>query len=243
VLRGLSADIQALAFSPDGELIAAAEVDAERPRLHVWHVRRRALAMRADTPDVTSLAFSPDGRLVALAGTDGGTEIRDVRSGRVIKVLRTEGLSRSVAFSPDGNLLAVGQFDGEGQLYSTENWKPLGRRLVAHTRRITGVHFSHDGLSLATSSADGTVLLWDVETQEPIGSPLAVEPNTFVAAAFSPDGVRLYAVSTGRGGIRVETDPEAWKRHACRVAGRTLTEREWKDVLPERPYRSVCPGN
>jgi WD40 repeat protein/class 3 adenylate cyclase len=240
VLRGLSADIQALAFSPDGESIAAAEVDAERPRLHVWHVRRRALAMRADTPDVTSLAFSPDGRLIVLAGTDGGTEIRDARSGRVIKALRSEGLSRSVAFSPDGSLLAVGQFDGEGQLYSTENWKPLGRRLVAHTRRITGVHFSHDGRSLATSSADGTVLLWDVETQEPIGSPLAVEPSTFVSATFSPNGARLYAVSTGRRGIRLETDPEAWKRHACLVSGRKLTGREWQDALPDRPYRTVC---
>jgi WD40 repeat protein len=243
VLRGLSADIQALAFSPDGESIAAAEVDAERPRLHVWHVRRRALAVRANTPDVTSLAFSPDGRLIALAGTDAGTEIRDARSGRVVKRIPAAGLSRSVAFSPDGSLLAVGQFDGEGQLYSTENWKPLGRRLVAHTRRITGVHFSRDGRSLATSSADGTVLLWDVETQEPIGSPLAVEPNTFVSATFSPNSARLYAVSTARQGVRLETDPEAWKRHACRVAGRTLTEGEWKDALPERPYRGVCPGD
>jgi WD40 repeat protein/class 3 adenylate cyclase len=240
VLRGPSADIQALAFSPDGESIAAAEVDAERPRLYVWDVRRRAMTMRADTPDVTSLAFSPDGRLIALAGTDGGTEIRDTRSGRVVKRIPAAGLSRSVAFSPDGTLLAVGQFDGEGQLYSTENWKPLGRRLVAHTRRITGVHFSRDGRSLATSSADGTVLLWDVETQEPIGSPLAVEPNAFVSAAVSPDGARLYAVSTGRRGIRLETDPEAWKRQACLVAGRELTAREWNDALPERPSRAVC---
>jgi hypothetical protein len=59
----------------------------------------------------------------------------------------------------------------------------------------------------------------DVETQEPIGSPLAVEPDTFVSAAFSPDGARLYAVSTGRRGIRLETDPDAWKGHACLVSG------------------------
>jgi WD40 repeat protein len=239
-LRGLSANVQALAFSPDGESIAAAEVDAERPRLHVWNVRRRAVTARADTPAVTSLAFSPDSRLIALAGIDGGTEIRDVRTGRVVKSIPTAGLSRSVAFSPDGSLLAVGQFDGDGQLYSTESWTPLGRPLVAHARRIASVEFSRNGRSLATSSADGTVLLWDVETQEPIGSPLAVEPNTFVSAAFSPDGARLYAVSTRRRGIRLEADPEAWKRHACLISGRKLTAREWKDALPDRPYRTVC---
>jgi WD40 repeat protein/class 3 adenylate cyclase len=240
VLRGLSATVQALAFSPDGESIAAAEVDAERPRLHVWNVRRRGVTARVDTPSVTSLAFSADGRLIALAGLDGGTEIRDVRSGRLVKRVPNEGLSRSVAFSPDGSLLAVGQFDGDGQLYSTESWTPLGRRLEGHAQRIASVEFSRDGRSLATSSADGTVLLWDVETQEPVGSPLTVEPNTFVSAAFSPDGARLYAVSTSSRGIRLETDPEAWKRHACLVAGRELTAREWNDALGERPFRSVC---
>jgi WD40 repeat protein/class 3 adenylate cyclase len=240
VLRGLSATIQALAFSPDGESIAAAEVDAERPRLHVWNVRRRAVTVRADTPAVTSLDFSPDSRLIALSGIDGGTEIRDVRSGALVKSVPTEGLSRSVAFSPDGSLLAVGQFDGDGQLYSTESWTPVGRPLVAHAQRIASVEFSRDGRLLATSSADGTVLLWDVETQEPIGSPLVVEPDTFVSAAFSPDGAHLYAVSTRDRGVRLETDPEAWKRHACLVAGRELTAQEWKDALPERPYRTVC---
>jgi WD40 repeat protein/class 3 adenylate cyclase len=240
VLRGLSGTVQTLAFSPDGESIAAAEVDAERPRLHVWNVRRRAVIARADTPSVTSLAFSPDGRLIALAGMDGGAEIRDVVSGRVVRKVRTEGLSRSVGFSPDGSLLAVGQFDGDGQLYSTESWTPLGRRLVAHAQRIASVEFSRDGRFLATSSADGTVLLWDVETQEPIGSALAVEPNTFVSAVFSPDGARLYAVPTRGRGIRLETDPRAWKRHTCLVAGRELTAREWKDALPDRPYRTAC---
>jgi hypothetical protein len=64
--------------------------------------------------------------------------------------------------------------------------------------------------------------------------------GTFVSAALSPDGTRLYAVSTGRRGIRLQTDPEAWKRHACLISGRKLTAREWKDALPDRPYRTVC---
>ncbi len=239
-LTGLSGDVQTVAFSPDGELLAAAEVLGERPRLHVWSVRRRVVTAQADAPATASLAFSPDGRVIALAALDGGTEIRDVRSGNLVERFRSEGLSRSVAFSPDGRLLAIGQFDGDGQLYSTEAWAPLGRRLEAHTQRITNVEFSRDGRTLATSSADGTVLLWDVETQEPIGSPLPVEPDTFVSAALSPDGSQLFAVSTGLGGMRLAIDPGVWKRHACMVAGRDLTQREWKDALPGRRYRTVC---
>jgi WD40 repeat protein len=241
-LKGLSGNIQAIAFSRDGESLAAAEVVAERPRLLVWNVRRRSVTARADIRPVTSLAFSPDGRMIALAALDGGTEIRDARNGELVRRLPTEGQSRSVAFSPDGRLLAVGQFDGDGQLYSTDTWAPLGRRLEAHTQRITTVEFSPDGRTLATSSADGTVLLWDVETQEPLGSPLPVEPDTFVSAVFSPDGSYIFAVSTGLRGVRLATDPEVWKRHACLVAGRELTPREWKDALPERGYRAVCAG-
>jgi WD40 repeat protein len=239
-LTGLSADVQAVAFSPDGKSLAAAEVVGERPRFYVWSVRRRAVTARAQTFAIASLAFSPDGSTIALSALDGGTEIRDVRSGRLVERLPTEGLSRSVAFSPDGKLLAVGQFDGDGQLYSTETWAPLGRRLEAQTQRITNVEFSHDGRTLATSSADGTVQLWDVETQEPIGSSLVVEPETFASLALSPDGRRLFAVSTGSHGVRLQADPQVWRRHACFVAGRELSEREWKDALPERKYRAVC---
>lgn len=237
---GLSEDVQAVAFSPDGKSLAAAEVLGERPRLHVWSVRRRAVTAQAQTSAVASLAFSADGSMIALSALDGGTEIRDVRSGRLVKRLPTEGLSRSVAFSPDGRMLAVGQFDGDGQLYSTETWTPLGRRLEAHTQRISNAEFSHDGRTLATSSADGTAQLWDVETQEPIGSSLTVEPDTFVSMALSPDGKRLFAVSTGSHGVRLQADPQVWRRQACFVAGRELSEREWKDALPERKYRAVC---
>jgi len=239
-LTGLSGDVQAVAFSPDGKSLAAAEVIGERPRLYVWSLRRRAVTARAQTFAIASLAFSPDGSAIALSALDGGTEIRDVRSGRLVKRVPTDGLSRSVAFSPDGKMLAVGQFDGDGQLYSTETWQPLGRRLEAHTQRITDVEFSYDGRTLATSSADGTVQLWDVETQEPIGSSLVVEPDTFASMALSPDGRRLFAVSTRSHGVRLQADPQAWRRHACFVAGRELSEREWKDALPERQYRAVC---
>jgi WD40 repeat protein len=239
-LTGLSGAVQALAFSPDGLLIAGADIVAERPRLLMWNVRTRGVIAQVDTPGITSIAFSPDGRLIALAALDRGTEIRNTKSGELVRHLSTEGLSRSVAFSPDGNLLAVGHFDGDGQLYSTKTWAPLGRRLEAHTQRITVVEFSRDSRLLATSSADGTVLLWDVETQEPIGSRLVVERDTFVSAAFSPDASHLFAVSTGLQGIRLETEPEVWKRHACLVAGRDLTRREWRDALPKQPYRAIC---
>ena len=192
----------------------------------------------------SSIAFSPDGALLAAASTTTPTQIRDTQSGRLVARLSTPDFGRSVAFSRAGDLLATGHYDGTGQLWSTETWKPVGRPLEGHDgKRLLWIEFSPDGSTLATAGQDGTVGLWDVTTQTPIGTPLTIEPETYGAADLSPDGSRLFAVSTGRRAVRWDVSPEAWKRHACRVAGRELTQREWHDALPARPYRTVCaPG-
>jgi hypothetical protein len=61
-----------------------------------------------------------------------------------------------------------------------------------------------------------------------------------VATTLAPSGDRLFAVSSQRRAVSWNISPAAWKRHACRVAGRELTRREWEEALPDRPYRPVC---
>jgi WD40 repeat protein len=241
-LRGLRADSVALAFSPDGRLLAAAEARFEPPRMRVWDVRRRALTRFRSTRYASMLAFSPDGRWIA-AEAGFGAEVLDADSGRLVKWVKTDVDTRSVAFSPDGGQLLIGSSDGAVHFVSTDDWKRVGRPFEAHTARIISLVFSPDGRVLATAGADGNVALWDARTRKPIGTPLTLEPGTFVTAAFSPDGSHLFAVSTRGQGIRLDASPEAWKRHACLVAGRDLTAQEWEDVLPERPYQAVCSGD
>ena len=76
-----------------------------------------------------------------------------------------------------------------------------------------------------------------------IGTPVTVEPGIYASAVFSPDGSQLFAVTTRGQGLRLNVSPEAWKRHACVVAGRDLTADEWEDALPARPYQAVCTDN
>jgi WD40 repeat protein len=238
-LRGLRADSQALAFSPDGSRLVAAEAYFPPPRMRAWDVGTRRLTRFASSTPASDLAFSNDGKLVAAATGEEGIEIHDADSGKLVKWVKTVP-SRSVAFSPDGRLLAAGLLDGTVHLFSTDGWQPVGTPFDAHSGRVASTAFSPDGRMLATGGADGTVALWDVETGKPIGAPLMVEPDTLVFVAFSPDGAHLFAVSTGTQGVRLDASPESWKRHACLVAGRDLTAREWEDALPERSYRAVC---
>ena len=248
-LDGLQRVPQAVAFSPDGKLIAAAEAQVsaealggEPQPLRVWDVRRRTLTAFRGRTSANLIAFSPDGELIAAAATQRGTEIRDTRTGRLVKRLGYGDLSgdadfsRSVAFSPDGELLFVGEYDGTGRLISTDTWRPVGQPLRAHTARITFPEFTPDGRTLVTAAADGTVVLWDVETQKTIGGPLELAPRTFTSAAFSPDGARLYAVSTRGEGISFNMSPEAWKRHA-RSPGASSPRRNGQPRCPDGPTR------
>jgi WD40 repeat protein len=146
-----------------------------------------------------------------------------------------------VAFSPDGRRILTGHFDGTIQAWSTETWKPIGRLIERHDgKRVLWMGFSRDGRMLATAGQDGAVGLTDAATLAPIGGPLVIEPETYVAAAMSPDGRHLFAVSGNRAAIRWNITPAAWLRHACSIAGRELTAREWEDAMPGRPYRATC---
>ena len=253
-LSGLRTAVLTLAFSPDGRRLAVAEIGTEQDpgdaasitgaSVRVWDVRRRApTAVRFETAS-PSLTFSPDGSLLAAAAISRPTEVRDARTGRLVARLRTPDYGRSVAFSPDGALLATGHYDGTGQLWSTETWKPVGRPLEGHNeRRFFWMEFTPDGTMLASAGQDGAVALWDVKTQNPIGPSLPVEPDSYMAADLSADGSRLFAASLTRRAVRWDVAPEAWKRHACGVAGRELTQQEWADALPGQPYRTVCQGD
>jgi len=237
-----------VAFSPDGRQLAAAELgrfvnqEFEGSSVRVWDLRRRVLTPVQFRVTSASLAFSPDGGLLAAAAMGDGTEIRDAHSGRFVARLPTDDLTRSVAFSPDGKLVATGQYDGRLLLWSTRNWKPVGRPVEAHEGRVITLSFSRDSRTLASASEDGTVRLWDVASEKPVGSPLVVDHGAWVSAALTPNGSHLLAVSDQGRGVRWDISPAAWKRHACRVAGRELTAREWQDALPGRPYSSICRG-
>jgi WD40 repeat protein len=245
-LAGQHTTSQALAFSPDGALLAASEVGTDNGAgytggsVRVWDVRRRAPTAFRAAAGTGSITFSPDRRRLAMA-MDASTEVRDARTGRLVATLRTVAAHRSVAFSPDGRRIATGLFDGTVQLWSTRNWKPIGRPIEGHDdNRVLWMGFTPDGTMLATAGQDGTLELVDVARQARIGVPLSVEADSYLAATLSPDGRSLFSASAGRAALRWTIDPQAWKRHACRVAGRAFTLREWEEALPGRPYRSIC---
>jgi WD40 repeat protein len=236
---GLGVDAQALAFSPSGEELAVADLAGNLRVLDVVSGRVRRGPRLAGY--AIHLSYRRDGSLLAIGLEDRGTELRDSRSLRTVARLRGgtgEGSDRWVRFSPDGGLLAVSSNRGYTQLWDVATRRPTGPRLTGHEGAVLNAEFSPDGRMLATTGTDGTVILWDVASHRALGT--LPGRSGWVTARFTPDGRRLFVLHDTGEAERWEIDPDAWSRHACRVAGRELTRAEWHELVPDQDPRPVC---
>jgi WD40 repeat protein len=98
----------ALAFSPDGALLASVvllEHDVRLWDVESGQVRRSFLG---HTSPLNSVAFSPDGTLLATAAGDGTLGIWKVETGEQLISLKCDAVApRDLCFSPDGRTLVL----------------------------------------------------------------------------------------------------------------------------------------
>ena len=118
----------AVAFSPDGQLLATVSSDQD---VTLWDVTDPGHPAETVTlaisshywlgPSVHAVAFSPDGRLLATGSDDQTVILWDVsdsaRPARATTLAGQGGAVHTVAFSPDGRLLAAGSPDKTAQLW------------------------------------------------------------------------------------------------------------------------------
>ena len=104
---GSSGPARALAFSLDGNLLAAATgIDPARQTIHLWDVQtgRELRSMRGGAID--ALAFTLDGSILAVTDAHG-VSLWNVASGAFVQTLPTPGAAHALAFSSDGATLAA----------------------------------------------------------------------------------------------------------------------------------------
>ncbi|WP_407883088.1 NB-ARC domain-containing protein [Scytonema sp. NUACC26] len=198
--------ILAIAFSPDGRMLATGDANGE---VRLWQVADSKLLLicKGHTGWVNSVVFSPDGRILSSGSSDQTLKLWDTTDGRCLKTLTGHDRRvRSVTFSPDGTILCSGSSDCTVRLWNVNSGE-CQKILSGHDGYLWSVAFSPDGMTLASGSDDRTVKLWDVRTGECLKT-FAGHTSWVQSVAFSPDSkilasgscdqtVKLWDVRTG----------------------------------------------
>jgi WD40 repeat protein len=163
-----------VAFSPDGQKIAAgldpnpASVVLCRPD------GRRLRTLSVGNTTITSLAFSPDGARVAAGCKDGTVYVWNAATGARLGKWRLENMQLlAMAFSPDGRTLVTAGGVSQVQspvnamgsdyaihIFDAASGREIGQ-LGGHASSVFTLRFSADGSRLLSAGGQ-SVFLWDV---------------------------------------------------------------------------------
>jgi WD40 repeat protein len=178
--------ITAVAFSPDGTILAAA---TSTGKIILRDIKTNQIISQLPSEPLNSfisLAFNPDGNILAAGEIDGPIYIWNINTFQLIGKLnnhakRITGLS----FSPDGKTLISGSFDNSIIFWNVEELKLIKR--IATQKFVRGIALSPDGKILA-SIISTDIVLWDTSNYSQIGEPL--EGNTSASSiAFSSKNI------------------------------------------------------
>ena len=204
VLRG-----EALAFSPDGKILATADIEGT---IRLWNpdtgeqlrtfvqpgltdTNQEPPIVKRPTRRIKGLAFSPNGTTLVSRDDHGTIQLWNVSDGRRLSTTNTRTgriYAFASVFSQDKPIFMTADEKGTVHTWNTTTGAHLSTfTLNGHTPWGSALGFSADGtilMSVDSSTLHRPVRSWDINSDRELAPIVLPQPNWLNAGAFSPDG-------------------------------------------------------
>lgn len=195
LLIQLPGQVDAVNFSPDGQLIAVNNLD----QVQLYRRDGQLVATLGQFDNsITDVGFSPNGQLVVAASFDGSARVWRIDGTPVVTLTAHTGAINSARFSPDGSLLVTASSDKTARLWRTDGAPVV--ELTGHTAEVYSAVFSPDGQRVLTAGWDKTARIWNLQGE--LLATLIGHADIVNVAEFSPDG-RLILTASKDGTARL----------------------------------------
>ena len=212
ILKGHTAGVNSLAFSPDGGKLVSGSGDRT---VNLWSLSnyQRLYSFFGAQDGISTVIVSPNGKQITASSFDRSItswQIDNKQLSHSYLYLNSasshSNLVNSIAYSPNGQVLASGSADCTIRLWSASSGK-IERTLNGHTDTVFTVAYSPNGQLIASGSADRTIRLWQLDRLDSsriLGghagwiNTLAISPNGCILASGSTDrNIKIWDLHTG----------------------------------------------
>ena len=233
--------IATVTYTTDGTRLAVAEDSGA-----VYAIDAETLAPAGPRVDVgrafvSALAGPDDDHVITISpGEPMPIKLVDIERGRVVHEVEPDFVPFGAAMSPDRRSIAVRGAGGEVRIFDVTGRDWIGPQVARHEGPVSWLAWSADSHTVVSSGFDGQLALWDGESGSLLGGLALEAAGAPLAAVFDGETTVVTAVAADGSIYRWDSNPDSWVEFACAVAGRNLTDAEWRDTFGHRPYRQTC---
>ncbi|EKX46656.1 hypothetical protein GUITHDRAFT_86622 [Guillardia theta CCMP2712] len=206
VIRGHSAQVSSVSFSPNSDLLASVGWD-QRMVVRVWdfHSGEDRLVLRGHAREVHAVAWTRCGGFLVSGSEDKSIRVWSSKGGEVHAILRghEKGIN-SLCFNHNGKILVSGSSDRAVKVWVVDKDRQVVEEEEAHAGRVYKIAFNpQDPTVVASCSADKTIQVWNFETGAATSAGLGGHTDYVLDVAFSPHDPNLLASCSSDTTIRL----------------------------------------